>query len=283
MRREKIVIFIFSMMISSGILGQVILKQRNLSGETVKIEKPEINKEGWMSGSLQAELEAYISENLKIRNYLIPIKNEITYHLLNSSPNSSIVIGKNKELYEEAYIGFETQIYNAMSRDEVLHLSDKLAAMDKVLSDKGKKLFVFITPSKASVYPENIPDKYLAIAPKVRTESSYHLFIEALREKKISFYDSIPDIKALKETSDFRVFPRSGTHWSNVAAALCAQLLGDSMEEQLGIDLPEINVTYSPCEQPVAPDADLYCLLNLIKKSDEQFYEPKISIVEPGG
>lgn len=175
MRREKIVIFMFSMMISSGILGQVILKQRNLSGETVKIEKPEINKEGWMSGSLQAELEAYISENLKIRSYLIPIKNEITYHLLNSSPNSSIVIGKNKELYEEAYIGFETQIYNAMSRDEVLHLSDKLAAMDKVLSDKGKKLFVFITPSKASVYPENIPDKYLAIAPKVRTESSYHL------------------------------------------------------------------------------------------------------------
>lgn len=261
-------------------MGQIIIKDSNLQGETLKKEKTEASFQDMWSGEWQSNFESYLTDNLKIREWLIPLRNQIMYSLLKTSPNENIVIGKNNNLYEEEYICFETQIYLPMTEDEIDILTEKLTALDKSLKDKGKKFFIFITPSKAEIYSEDIPDQYLKIAPDEKSPSTYNLFIEALERTDIAYYDSTQDVRELKQTVEFHVFPKTGTHWSKVTAAICAQKLSDSMEEQLDVDLPECKVSYQKCKEPLHPDSDIYNLLNLLEKPDEIFYEPIIEITD---
>lgn len=263
-----------------GMTGQIVIRDSNLNGETLKKEKTEVSFQNIWSGKWQSDYQSYLTGSLKIREWLIPIRNQIMYSVLKTSPNSNIVIGKNHNLYEEEYICFETQIYSPMTEDEINILVEKLTVLDKSLKDKEKNLFIFITPSKAEIYTEDIPDKYLKIAPSQKNPSTYNLFMEALNQTDIAYYDSTQDVRELKQTAEFHVFPKTGTHWSKVTAAICAQNLSDSMEEQLDIDLPECKIQYQKCEEPLHPDSDIYNLLNLLEKPDEIFYEPIIEITD---
>lgn len=263
-----------------GMIGQVTIKNTNLQGETSKEISSEISLQNVWSGTWQSDFESYLANNLKVRTYLIPIRNQFIYSILKTSPNNNIVIGKNHNLYEEEYICFETQIYQPMTIDEISNLVEKLSVLDKILKKKGKKFFIFITPSKAEIYPEDIPNNYLLLAPDTKSPSTYDLFMETLAQTDIAYYDSTQDVRELKQTAEFPVFPKTGTHWSNVTAAICAKKLSDSMEEQLDINLPEYEVRYQECADPIHPDSDIYNLLNLLKKPDEIFYEPIIDITD---
>ncbi len=264
-----------------GAAAQVVIKDSNLQGETVKSERVDITFADLWSGKWQAAQEKYLEDNLKVREWLIPIRNQIMYSLFKTSPNDNIVIGKNNNLYEEEYICFETQIYSARTPEEIDELMDKLKALDQAVRDAGKKFFVFVTPSKAEIYYEDIPDRYLWIAPKQKEKSTYDRFMEALDKTGIAYYDSTVDVRALKQTEDFHVFPRTGTHWNNVTAAICAMKLADSMEEQLDINLPECEVSYQQCGEPLHPDTDIFNALNLLEKPDDMFVEPIVEITDP--
>lgn len=263
-----------------GVSGQLLMQNGNLQGETVTEERVGISFENIWSGRWQTEYEEYFADNLKIREWLIPVRNQIMYSVFKTSPNNNIVIGKNQNLYEEEYVCFETQIYQAMAAEEVDELVDKLKKIDTALKKKGKSFFIFITPSKAEIYYEDVPENYLLIAPDTKNESTYSLFIKALSESSIAYYDSTPEVRRLKEISEFHVFPRTGTHWSCLTAAICAEKLADSMEEQLSINLPECMVEYEQCEEPVFPDTDIYDVLNLWEKPDEAFYKPIVEITD---
>lgn len=280
--KNKILFIAFSfLLMAAGVIGQFAVQNGSLQGETIKEEKGDISFTDVWSGKWQTEYEEYLGDNLKIREWLIPIRNQIMYSLFKTSPNSNIVIGKNDNLYEEEYVCFETQIYPAMSGEEVNELVDKLKKINEALEAKGKTFFIFITPSKAEIYYEDIPEGYRLISPAQKNESTYSLFIKALSESRIAYFDSIPDVRELKETSEFSAFPRTGTHWSAVTAAIIGGKLADSMEEQLGINLPESKVTYELCQEPAAPDSDIYNLLNLFGKPNEVFYAPIVEITDP--
>lgn len=280
MKNKKLFIIFSFLLLTSGAAGQLIVQDGKLQGETIKEEKEALLFSDIVSGKWQSELEEYLADNLRIREWLIPVRNQIMYSVFKTSPNSNIVIGKNGNLYEEEYICFETQIYAPMAEEEIRVLADKLAAVDKALKEMDKKLFIFITPSKAEVYQEDIPYNYNMIAPQEKAAGTYSMFMNALNQTGIAYYDSTPDVRELKKTSEFHVFPRTGTHWSSVTAAICAGKLADSMEEQLGINLPECKVEYERCSEPIAPDSDIYNLLNLLEKPDEEYYKPVVEITD---
>lgn len=277
--RKRFFVICFFVMLLLGAGGEFLVQGSNLQGETLN-EDSDLEISDIWNGKWQVEYENQLTSNLKIREWLIPIRNQIMYSVFGKSPNSNIIIGKNQNLYEEEYICFETQIYEPMSGEEIDVLVNKLKTLDTNLKNKGKHLFVFITPSKAEIYFEDIPDKYMNISPENRTESTYSLFVKALEQTDIAWYDSTEDVRRLKETAEFPVFPKTGTHWSNVTGMICAEYLADSMEEQLGINLPEIEVSYEVCDEPVAPDTDIYNLLNLIQKPKETFYKPIVKSVD---
>lgn len=279
--RKKFFMVVFGLILIIPVICQLSSKQmESLQGVTEEKTLVNMSYQTLMRGEWQSSYETYLSDNLNVRNWLIPLRNEITYTVFKSSPNRNIVIGKNKELYEEEYIDFETQIYSAMNQSEIDELVNKLTVINNYLQGKGKELFVFITPSKAEIVSENIPDRYLMIAPKEKKTSTYDLFVSALKKTDIAYYDSTVDVRSMVDNVEYSVFPLTGTHWSDVTAAVCAQKLADSMEQQLNINLPEMKVTWQQCEEPVHPDADLYNLLNLIRKPDVIYYKSDIEVTD---
>ena len=271
------VILLFGMLLL-GALGQIVVKTSNLEGENIQKDCPEMTLADILNGNWQALFEEYFAEQIKIREYLIPVRNQIMYQLFSTSPNKNIVIGKNGNLYEEEYICYELQIYPAMTSAEVENLVYKLKLLKNLLEQKNKSLFIYITPSKARVYAEDIPEIYKMISPDVKEESTYSLFIDDLEESGIAYYDSTLDVIELKKNVAYDVFPKTGTHWSKVTQAVSAKRLGEELEKQLHIDLPQITIDFTVSEEPLHPDADLYKLLNLIEESGETYYAPIINI-----
>ena len=271
------VILLFGMLLL-GALGQIVVKTSNLEVENIQKDCPEMTLADILNGNWQALFEEYFAEQIKIREYLIPVRNQIMYQLFSTSPNKNIVIGKNGNLYEEEYICYELQIYPAMTSAEVENLVYKLKLLKNLLEQKNKSLFIYITPSKARVYAEDIPEIYKMISPDVKEESTYSLFIDDLEESGIAYYDSTLDVIELKKNVAYDVFPKTGTHWSKVTQAVSAKRLGEELEKQLHIDLPQITIDFTVSEEPLHPDADLYKLLNLIEESGETYYAPIINI-----
>jgi len=282
-RNEKISSIIFIVIIMGfllmGVLGQFMIQDSLLQGEQNEVVAPQMEIKKVFYGEWQNEYENYVNNNIKIRNVLIPIRNQIMYSLFHTSPNSNIVLGKNNSIYEEKYVAVETQLYTTMREENIVSLVEKLQIIKEQLEKKGKYLFVYITPSKANIYPEDMPEKYVKFAPQERKVCNYKMFINQLDTTDIAYYDSVPTVVEMKKMGDYDVFPKTGTHWSGLTGALCGIELADSMEEQLGINLPEMSISYEMVDTPPASEDDIFSTLNLISQPDAQ-YEKAIYTVE---
>lgn len=278
--RKKLFIFLFGCLLSLGILFQISGKEHVLSGVSAKTAFP-TDMSGLLNGEYQSTLESYAGDNLTLKTWLVPVHNQILYSVFHTSPNEHVVIGKNDNLYIIEYILKSEQYVAPVSDEEITALITKLKTLNELLTAQGKSLFVFISPSKATIYNEDIPDIYKDMAPTKKTSSNYERFLSELQQTDIPYYDTIPVVKQLKEESPYPVYPSTGIHWSKVTACDITALLTDEMEAQLGVNFPEMEVTYQPSLIPSAPDADLCDLMNLMYNTKTDYYAPGITITEP--
>jgi len=132
---------------------------------------------------------------------------------------NTVYIGKSGYLYENGYIN-EYYGYSAMYRDctyeDVQANVEKLLYIQKRLEEMGK-VFIFVTtPSKASAYPDAIPDWYVSM--NVKPEGyirPYDNLLEILKDSGLNYIDSatLYEEVGLQET-----FPKTGIHWNKLAS-----------------------------------------------------------------
>ena len=279
--RKKVIILIFFIITALGALFQIVGQEHELHGVSDETSLS-VSKRGLWDGSSQSGAETWINQELTLRTWMIPIRNQIMYSVFHTSTNDAVILGKNNNLFEERYLTAETQITPPVSDSDMDILADKIRTLNLKLEEKGKSLFVFITPSKAHIYSEDIPGLYLELAPDIKEESSYSKLVQRLKTDGIAYFDSVPFVLELKERASYPVYTKTGVHWSRVAALEAAQQLMDAMEEQLEINLPEISVDYEPTPEAIEPDRDLEELLNIWKGQDLTFYAPVINVTESG-
>lgn len=276
---KKTAVFTFFVIIMLGMIFQVIGREHELHG--VSEETPlSVSAGGLWAGSSQSDMEAWLDGKLVLRTWLIPIRNQIVYSVFHTSTNDEVVLGKNGNLFEERYLTAETQITPPVGDEDMEALAERIKILNDRLEEKGKSLFIFITPSKAHVYSEDIPDLYLKLAPDTKEVSSYSKLIQKFEEKGIAYFDSVPYVLELKENAEYPVYTKTGVHWSRVAALEASGRLMDEMERQLSINLPEIAVDYLPTSEAIEPDRDLEELLNIWKGQDLDFYAPSITVTD---
>lgn len=279
--RKKVIIFIFFIITALGALFQIGGQEYELHGVSDEASLS-VSKSGLWNGSSQSSAETWVNQKLTLRTWMIPIRNQIMYSVFRTSTNDAVILGKDNNLFEERYLTAETQITPPVSDSDMDILADKIRTLNLKLEEKGKALFVFITPSKAHIYSEDIPELYLKLAPDIKEESSYSKLVQRLNADGIAYFDSVPFVLELKERASYPVYTKTGVHWSRVAALEVARQLMDAMEEQLEINLPEISVNYEPTSEAIEPDRDLEELLNIWKGQDLTFYAPAITVTESG-
>ncbi|MEN8155135.1 MAG: hypothetical protein ABFR75_14045 [Acidobacteriota bacterium] len=132
---------------------------------------PEISAESVFSSSFGLEMNSYIWDHFPLRSDLLKIDHWIDYHIFKDSPvPDKVLIGK-----EDTFFIYQSITKypknNLSSLNKYKEIFTKAAEIHR---KRKPKIFFVFSPSKASLYPEFLPDsfkkKYLVGDKKFRSE-----------------------------------------------------------------------------------------------------------------
>ena len=126
-----------------------------------------------------------------------------------------VIIGKSGYLYENGYIneylGY-SKMYREVTRETIDDQVRKLEYIQEKLAERGTAFVLLITPSKASQYPDAIPDWYKAAntAPEDYVRP-YTMLIERLADSTVSYVDCASLYKEIGLQDTFPKTASTGT------------------------------------------------------------------------
>ncbi len=202
-----------------------------------------------------------------------------------------VVIGKSGYLYENGYIneyyGY-SKMYRTVTKETINEQVEKLEYIQNKLAERGIAFVLVFTPSKASQYPDAIPEWYKAAN---NTYDDYvrpfTMMLERLGTSSVNYIDSAA---LYKEVGLQDTFPKTGIHWSKAAAFETIKAIIASYEKQTGVTIRHITAdTLNKSDNPPGfgnPEQDIFGLVystrpNAKKIVDDFYYWPEIYVENP--
>jgi hypothetical protein len=203
-------------------------------------DRPALSIKNIFNNSFQNYFEKYFNFNLVGRPTMTRIYNQILYSLFNSTCDA-VVMGKYKSLFELTYLNAYLDEPADYKKDELFDKLVQLALLQQKVEEMGKLLFVIITPSKASIYPEYLPNVFTHyVSMKNRGEYAqnyYEYFVSNVSETGLKYFDFHEEFLELKNNGT-DIFPKGGIHWTGPAvAAYFSELIktmNKNIEENIG-------------------------------------------------
>jgi SGNH hydrolase-like domain, acetyltransferase AlgX len=260
------------------------IANRTLYGVTVEKKVPPASLSSWQNGELQKGLNSLAGDNFAGRELLIRIYNQVLYRAFRKSYMylELIISGKHGNLFEHNCVlacdGFQEPIPSAEAEAQVV--------MMRYLSERLKELrssFVFlIAPSKVTMYPEEIPDRYLQkIKSGERKPTNYDVLVPLLQRYHIPYVDGRETTSRHKDAFAVRAFPKTGIHWTRAVAFFTTDALLKTIGQESGHEMPQLLESVEGIDQrPDYTDDDLFNLLNLIEKPNQRYLHPNFQIPE---
>jgi alginate O-acetyltransferase complex protein AlgJ len=260
------------------------IANRTLYGVTIEKKVPPASLSSWQSGDLQKGLNTLAGDNFAGRELLIRIYNQILYRVFHKSYMylELIVRGKHGNLFEHNCVlacdGFQEPIPNMEAEAQVV--------MMKYLSQRLKELgssFVFvIAPSKVTMYPEEIPDRYLQkIKSGERRPTNYDVLVPLLQGYHVPYVDGRETTSRHKDAFAVRAFPKTGIHWTRAVAFFTTDALLKTIGQESGHEMPPLSESIESVDhRPDYTDDDLFNLLNLIERPHQRYIHPNFQIPE---
>ena len=143
-----------------------------LSGVNSTIEKPQTSIKSVMSGEYQNKFNSWFADNFPYRNTMTILYNQIKYNCFNEL-NGVWIAGKDGYLFN----GDQSKSYclgdNNYTDEQYEQYAKKVAFVQQELIKRGKKIIYILTPVKAQIYPEKLPQRY-QVALKVNEDMSWY-------------------------------------------------------------------------------------------------------------
>ena len=261
-------------------------------------ELPAVSAQGILDGSFQTDFDAYFRSHFPLQNYFLKLRNQIQWSIFDKSPNTHVVKGKDNNLFESLYIE-ELLKYDSFYtyNDEYLanydqywdQVAQDLAYIQGKLAEKGKVMYVFLTPSKAHFMPEAVPDSYVMNRPN-RDEVPYafDVLVEKLDKYGVHYYNSVEYFENTK--LDVPLFQKSGIHYTWAAGAIAFRNAVEGINTLTpDHQIKPYTISFRESDKPVFPDDDLYNLLGLMSGTfekeygDQIYYEPVYTETDTSG
>jgi alginate O-acetyltransferase complex protein AlgJ len=258
------------------------IANRTLYGVTVEKKAPPASLASWQSGELQKGLNTLASENFAGRELLIRLYDQVLYQVFHKSYMylEYIIRGKHQNLFERNYLVVYGRFPEPVPNEE----AEALAVMMKYLSERlkefGSCFVLVITPNKATVYPEDIPDRFLEkIKNGERRPADYEIMIPLLKRYGVPYVDGREITLEHKDTLPVRAFPKTGTHWSRAVAYFTTAALLETIGRESGREMPQLSESLDSIDhRPDYADDDLLSLLNLIHRPTQRYVHPAFQI-----
>ena len=252
---------------------------KSLRGVSIETEKPKLTFEGYVDGSFQNNLENYCREHCGFREWLIRFYNQYLWSCFKETNNTTVVFGKDGWLFEEVYVRdhYESLMYKytddtAKMRSMLETEALRLWKVQELLKEHNIHLFVCMDPAKDVIFPEYLPEDSTYTRPE--GFRAYDYYQKRFEELGIHHIDFVAFFKTLKDSADYPLFYKKGTHWSNIASIHVFDSILRYMEVLGNQKLHDLEIGEKYTAKPSKPDNDLENLLNLLfpMKSDPYWY-----------
>lgn len=254
------------------------IKTKELSGAFNKAKKPSFSLATWFNNSFQDSMMNYYEQNLKLHNLYVRINNQINFTLFKQISAKSVLLGKNNQLYEDYYIdSYLGKDY--LGEDTINKRVADLAMIQKALEDKNITLLTLISPSKPSIYPEDMPQEYVGLQQK--KISNYDAYVKAFKANNINLIDYRNYFLLLKKDATYPLFSNLGTHWNGYGVTLAADTLIKYIENKRKIEMVDCMIDKGIISDTAwYYDHDLMKLMNLcVDLPGNPLYYPKVSFM----
>lgn len=263
-----IYIFVFMVLFVAPTLQNLfhLFPSKKLDGVEYSADFPALNLASWFGGSFQSEFGSWYDKAYGLRDYFVRTENELNYALFHEISGYGVVLGKKNTMYENCYI-LDAVGLNRAPTEYVQDTAIKLKKLQDFLEAHGVDFLFIITPSKATIYPEYLPE-HVADMMIGEDQSNYHRMVRFLDQYGVNYLDGHAYLNSLKRNGRYPVFCRGGTHWNYYSAYFFTREIMARLESRLGkklnrLDCEKIDLR----EKPVGTDDDLARLANLWDKS----------------
>ena len=224
-----------------------IVKIKPLEGVVAKEEPITLNFKTYLDGSYQDYLANHAKRNTGFREFFIRNYNQICYSCFNKLTNVNVVVGNDGELFTRMYIDDITgkrikDYYITIDSAKAVaqqNVEETLRLMDTLHSHGTHFLFIF-APSKASIYPEYLPQPYCDQLSDFSLEDYY---VELFKENNIPHIDFNTYFKSIKSSFPYPLYSKYGTHWAFSTIPMVTDSILRMMESISGTSLPSIEIT----------------------------------------
>ncbi|BGE86744.1 MULTISPECIES: alginate O-acetyltransferase AlgX-related protein [Methylosinus] len=225
----------------------------------------DISTRSFLSGALQKSASTALGRSLWVFPFSVRAKNQLLFSLFGVSGAQNIVIGRDGQLFERFYIDEFCSRGEAPDRSVVDRWADRVAADRAALHAMGKGFAYMISPSKASYAPHAFPERTHCPALAARTTDKLAPFRSALAARALPHVDAPALLAARRAAYPLGFFPRGGTHWNLLAAALATREATRQMATREGaFPLGRYDFDWSLSQEAKGTDQDLLELLNLL-------------------
>lgn len=277
---SRISFFFFTGILLLPLLQSIFkfISVKPLSGAFVeeKVFFPKWNYSNFKSGTIQESSEAYWKKHFGLKNDLIRINNQFNYSFFSLSSTAG-VMGENKMFFPESYI---KSYYGEdfIGQKAIYEFIKKTKIVQDSLEKKGKLFFILLSPGKALVYPENIPEKYKTLYKN--DKNNYDVLIEEVSKSGVRMLDLAAYIKTNPSKFKHPIFPKNGLHWTGNTVAQVSDTLIKYIDAFSSYEMTQIDIR--PGELTVEnyryTDYDIGKAMNLLwNVADDTLHYPQVS------
>lgn len=247
---------------------------KKLNGVEIPAPMPDMTFHTISDGSFQTGTEAYLKQNFGFRQPLIRFYNQYLWDFYTTSNGNRgiLTLGKDGWLYEPWSVDDYYQIHYHQHATDADQLTEQLSEEAKrvyqlqhILESYGTHLFVCLVPSKDMLYPEHLPENHDTRFDDEPKMSARFFLKDEYTRLGVNVLDLGTFFQQMKDTADFTIFPKTGTHWSKYSSLFAADTLIRYMEHLGGINMRDLVIGPRTLQDAQEADTDLENLLNLIR------------------
>jgi alginate O-acetyltransferase complex protein AlgJ len=261
----------------AAVFPRIAIRNWNQLYGLAEQKPPAFNLANFLAGDLQTGFSRQIGATLPIYAPAVRVRNQVEYSIFDLPNAPSVAFGRDKRLYEWAYINEYCGRNGETNARTLAEWADKINDIQDYATSHGKAFVYLITPSKAAVYPEHLPDNHLCPAVLRGTTNKLPPYDRALDERRIHYIEGANLMAAERDRHEIELFPRGGTHWNALGARLATtQLVSLIKGQNSDLDLDSVSTLWTESRSPEGTDRDLVNMLNLYW-FDTDYPVPKIA------
>ncbi len=228
--------------------------------------------DAFLAGDTQRAVSTNIGRTSPVFPISVRVKNQAMYSLFGVSGASNIAIGREGQLFGWEYVDeFCARGADAPDNAGLDRWAGAIAEIAAAAKARGKGFVYLVSPSKPAHLPQFLPAgrRCPALGRSGAARAKVEPFRAALEQRGAPYVDGARLMDAEAPRYPIDLFPRGGTHWNLLGAALALRDITRILDGQpSGSPVGRFDFVWAEDDFAKGTDRDLLDLLNLFWPDD---------------